>query len=166
MRKTLLHSAIACCWVVITAFVVWPELDAIKAQNAGVSLFWLILFISIAIILVPQLTRLNLIRRLFCWPDAMSRQQKFKLKSFDLRGYYSETKKTDYLLRLAPYFKFYCLAIVTLFAVDFCLFYFIDKQTITSLLLLAIECYLIGVLMAMLFSLPLGYLLSQREKGE
>lgn len=101
--KLDIHQCAAFWWVCGAGFVFAPVLAASSRPDVGHVLAQGILLVTICIAACPLLLRWSLFRRLFCWTDAMSPEQRSALTRRSLREYYHVSGGNGYGSRVVPY---------------------------------------------------------------
>ncbi|AQH05716.1 hypothetical protein A9R05_42625 (plasmid) [Burkholderia sp. KK1] len=103
--KLDIHQRVALWWVLGAPFVFGPVLVASPVPDVGRMLACGVALVTASIAACPLLLRWPLFRRLFCWTDALSAEQRAALSARNMSEYYRLAAVGDYFEQVLPYIK-------------------------------------------------------------
>ncbi len=162
--KLNIHQQIAFWWLWCSPVIFLPLLREAKAPDAGMVLAQGIALVTVMIAAVPPLVQLPLLKRWFCWTDALSDRQYQALEQRNLRCYYQAAIDDGYANRVLPYLtRIIAVEIVTSFIPSFVP----EKPTSSTLKAFVIfaSWYPMGVMLLVFASVPLVHIFRERIRG-
>lgn len=103
--KLDIHQRVALWWIIGAPFVFCPVLAASPVPDVGRILACGVALVTACIAACPLLLRWPLFRRLFCWTDALSAEQRAAISARNLSEYYRLAAAGNYFEKVVPYIK-------------------------------------------------------------
>jgi hypothetical protein len=153
--KLSIHQHTALCWTIAAPAVFSPVIESAKRPDAGAVIMWGVAIVAAMILFTPVLLRWPTFRRLYCWTDALSDQQRKALGQRNLRHYYQTAFDDGYVSRVMPY-MWRIIWTAGGMAVTAVLLSNNTGQPALDALLVFSTWYPTGVLLLIFVSLPLG----------
>lgn len=110
-----LHKFIAIWWLIGAPIILAPIVPASTLPDINHRILAVILSVFALIMLAPASTKFNVIKRWFCWTDALNDKQREALFSGRLKEYRMNYNDEFYFARVKPYvFRFISLSFVVI----------------------------------------------------
>ncbi|MCX4038106.1 hypothetical protein OR604_18140 [Aeromonas caviae] len=140
--KINLHKFIAIWWLIGAPIIFAPIVPASTLSDINHRILAVILSVFALIMLAPASTKFNVIKRWFCWTDALNDKQREALFSGRLKEYRMNYKDEFYFVRVKPYvFRFISLSFVVMMASSMIQ----NEDLMGSLIILLISSILSGI---------------------
>lgn len=140
--KINIHKAIAIWWLIGSPIIFAPIVPASTLPDINHRILAVILSVFSLIVFAPASTKINVIKRWFCWTDTLNDKQREALFSGRLKEYRMNYNDEFYFARVKPYvFRFISLSFIAMTVSSM----FQNEEPMGSLIILLISSLLSGI---------------------